>query len=110
MAKRSDFVERARKELRDNFGTDSDPIKILSHFEDDDFDSKIKCVIAIYEEALRLWSPAPISVARVAKQDFTFDGVEYPEGVGFVVPYTMMSNDLQIFDEPFKFMPERFLE
>jgi len=64
----------------------------------------------VAKEALRLYSPAPQIPARVATVDHQLGDLKIKKGM-FVRPVVLFNNsNSKYFDEPEKFMPERWLD
>lgn len=62
---------------------------------------------AAFEEAMRLYPPAP-SINRAAIEDDNWKGVDIPAGITvLVMPWTLHRHRL-LWDQPDAFMPERF--
>ncbi|KAG5249496.1 hypothetical protein OIU77_026916 [Salix suchowensis] len=65
---------------------------------------------AVVKEALRLHPPGPLlSWARLAVTDTRVDGYDVPAGTTAMVNMWAITRDPQVWEEPLKFSPERFL-
>ena len=64
---------------------------------------------AFIEELLRIASVAPVGVPRLAAEDFEFHGYVIPKGTSIYPSIYTMHYDPEVFPEPEKFRPERFL-
>ncbi|OMO79873.1 Cytochrome P450 [Corchorus capsularis] len=65
---------------------------------------------AVVKEVLRLHPPGPLlSWARLAITDTTIDGYHVPEGTTAMVNMWAITRDPDVWVEPLKFMPERFV-
>ncbi|XAR55187.1 Flavonoid 3'-monooxygenase [Bertholletia excelsa] len=65
---------------------------------------------AVVKEVLRLHPPGPLlSWARLAITDTVVDGYEVPGGTTAMVNMWAITRDPQVWPDPLKFMPERFL-
>ncbi|XP_076326574.1 cytochrome P450 4V2-like isoform X2 [Tachypleus tridentatus] len=97
-----DIQENVRKELDAIFGDDrqrpvtTDDLRDLKYME---------CVI---KESLRLYSPAPL-IARELDEDMTIKDHIVPEGTTCAIFPFMLHRNPQVYPNPEKFEPERFL-
>ncbi|XP_075519625.1 vinorine hydroxylase-like [Primulina tabacum] len=64
---------------------------------------------AIVKETLRLYPPGPLSVPHEAMEDCLVNGYLIPKGARVLVNLWKLHRDPRIWDEPDKFIPERFL-
>lgn len=64
---------------------------------------------AVASEALRLHPPAMGSL-RTLRDDLTVGGHDLPAGTDVMVPFTLMNQDRDVFAEPDRFRPARFLD
>ncbi|XP_050230563.1 cytochrome P450 78A3-like [Mercurialis annua] len=65
---------------------------------------------AVVKETLRLHPPGPLlSWARLAITDTTIDGYEVPEGTTAMVNMWAITRDPQVWVDPLRFWPERFV-
>ena len=64
---------------------------------------------AFIEELLRIASVLPVAVPRLAAKDFKFHGYIIPKGTTIYPSLYTMHYDPEVFPEPEKFRPERFL-
>ncbi|KAF2313511.1 hypothetical protein GH714_011343 [Hevea brasiliensis] len=65
---------------------------------------------AVVKEVLRLHPPGPLlSWARMAITDTTVDGYEVPEGTTAMVNMWAITRDPEVWMDPIKFWPERFV-
>ncbi|EEF43444.1 cytochrome P450 78A9 [Ricinus communis] len=65
---------------------------------------------AVVKEVLRLHPPGPLlSWARLAITDTTVDGYEVPEGTTAMVNMWAITRDPQVWADPLRFWPERFV-
>ncbi|KAK7104890.1 cytochrome P450 3A8-like [Littorina saxatilis] len=92
--------EKIYQEIRDNIG-DEDPT-----YENV---STLKYLEAAIRESLRLFPPVP-AIDRKALETVTINGITIPAGCGVIIPIHSLMHDPDIFPEPEKFLPERFLE
>ncbi|KAI0011112.1 cytochrome P450 [Xylariaceae sp. FL0662B] len=64
---------------------------------------------AVIEEAMRCFPPIAFGLPRVSPGE-TVDGLFVPEGVRVSVPHWVLCHDPRVWDEPYQFRPERWLE
>lgn len=65
---------------------------------------------AVVKEVLRLHPPGPLlSWARLAITDTTVDGYHVPAGTTAMVNMWAITRDPQVWSDPLKFLPERFI-
>ena len=75
-------------------------------------DSDLVCLSyleACYKETLRLHPPAPFLVPRKSVQTCEVMGYTIPKGSQIMVNVWAISHDPNIWDDPFRFKPERFI-
>jgi len=65
---------------------------------------------AVIHEVLRLIVDTPISLPRVTKKNLTLNGYNIPAGTEVVGNFYGIHNDPDIFPEPEKFKPARFID
>jgi cytochrome P450 len=65
---------------------------------------------ATVQETLRRRPVLPNAAPRFVKQPVTIGGWDYPEGVCLVASAYLIHHDPEIYEEPYAFRPERFLE
>lgn len=70
--------------------------------------SEMPYLDAIISETLRMYPPA-VRADRVANADFEYEGVKIPKGSTVGIPIYAIHHDPEIYPEPEKFKPERFL-
>ncbi|XP_042062199.1 cytochrome P450 736A117-like [Salvia splendens] len=75
---------------------------------DDDFD-KMHYLKAVIKESLRLHPPFPLLLPRIATRDVKVKGYDVAAGTVVMVSFWAIGRDPELWDEPDKFMPERFL-
>lgn len=75
---------------------------------DDDID-KMHYLKAVIKESLRLHPPFPLLLPRVATRDVKVKGYDVAAGTVVMVSFWAIGRDPELWDEPDKFMPERFL-
>lgn len=64
---------------------------------------------AIVMESLRLYPPAPVLVPHEAREDCTVSGYLIPKGTWIFINAWKLHKDPQVWSNPEKFSPERFL-
>lgn len=69
--------------------------------------TEMKYLELVIKETLRLYPPVP-AIGRTFVEDFEFDGSLYPKGGAAVIIFFIMHRDPRYYDEPDKFIPERF--
>ncbi|KAF7847499.1 hypothetical protein BT93_L2903, partial [Corymbia citriodora subsp. variegata] len=65
---------------------------------------------AIIKEVFRLHPPAPVLVPRESIEDITVDGYYIPAKTRFFINAWSIGRDMQSWDDPETFLPERFLD
>ena len=95
---RSDVLARLRQELEEVAG--SDPVSL----------TQLPYLNAICQETVRIYPIAMFAFPRIAKQQMEIAGYQFEAGTWFIpcVYLTHQRND--IYPEPKRFKPERFLE
>ncbi|KAF8889555.1 cytochrome P450 [Gymnopilus junonius] len=79
----------------------------LPNFEDR---PSLPYIDAIYREVLRFKPPVPLGVAHSIIEDDYYRGYYIPKGTMIFANIWAMTRDAQIYPEPLKFKPERFLD
>ncbi|KAG5568329.1 hypothetical protein H5410_064654 [Solanum commersonii] len=77
-------------------------------FEESDIDN-LPCMQAVIKESLRLHPPLPFLIPRETIQDTKFMGYDIPKGTQVLVNAWAIGRDLECWDDPMSFKPERFL-
>ena len=65
---------------------------------------------ATVQETLRRRPVLPNAAPRLVKQPVTIGGWDYPEGVSLLASAYLIHHDPEIYEDPYAFRPERFLE
>jgi len=92
-----------KKRLQTEIDSNSDKELILDSLEKD-----YPYLNAVIDEALRLYDPAS-STNRVCDEDTEIDGVIIPKGTSILINIYGIHHDEKLYENPFKFDPERFL-
>lgn len=71
--------------------------------------ARLPWLSAVCDESLRV-HPVVHLVTRRLRRPFTLRGYELPEGMGLMVAITRIHADPELYPEPERFRPERFLE
>ncbi|KAF5942401.1 hypothetical protein HYC85_020043 [Camellia sinensis] len=69
---------------------------------------KLNFLTNVVNEALRLYSPAPLLLPHEASEDCTVGGYDVPQGTMLMVNALAIHRDPKLWENPTKFMPERF--
>ena len=73
--------------------------------------SNLPFLSAVAKEGLRLAVPLPIPLPRqVPSSGYTYDHFTFPKGTNVGVPMWEMHLNPQIFPEPMRFLPERWID
>ncbi|KAF7031675.1 LOW QUALITY PROTEIN: hypothetical protein CFC21_042968 [Triticum aestivum] len=94
-------VAKARDELAQVIGS-------RSEIEESDI-GQLKYLQAIVKEVFRLHPPAPLLLPRQAEATTELRGYTVPKGARVMVNVWAIGRDSELWSEPEKFMPERFL-
>eukprot|EP00834_Sanchytrium_tribonematis_P006805 NODE_539_length_6273_cov_0.700194.p1 type:complete len:487 gc:universal NODE_539_length_6273_cov_0.700194:3901-2441(-) len=83
--------------------------KSLSHIKDFTWDEihKVPYLEHVCNEVLRLYTPAP-NVNRETTKAFTYKDYYFPKGTTFLIQLQGLHVDGDYYDEPLKFIPERW--
>ncbi|XP_022183858.1 cytochrome P450 4C1 [Nilaparvata lugens] len=101
--KHPEVQEKAMKEIEEIFG-DSNAMPEFNDLP------KMKYIECIIKETLRLWPSVPY-VARTVTEDTTLKcGYKLPAGCSAVLMFYKLHRDPQLYSEPDRFNPERFLD
>ncbi|XP_028967635.1 cytochrome P450 3A31 [Galendromus occidentalis] len=76
-----------------------------------DFEKLQKChyMEAVIQEVLRMYPPVFFFTTREAKEDIVIDDFTIPKGMGTFASTDELHHNEDIFPDPYKFRPERFL-
>nr|CAB3501421.1 unnamed protein product [Digitaria exilis] len=94
-------IAKARDELRQVIGSKQE-------IEESDI-GQLKYLQAIVKETFRLHPPAPLLLPRQAEATTEIRGYTVPQGARILVNVWAIGQDPELWSEPEKFMPERFL-
>ena len=101
LAKYPDVQEKLRAEILEHTGT--------SGITEDLDVNKMTYMRHVIQESLRLRTPTP-GIHRVAAEDCVLAGIAIPKGTDLLMMYHVTHTDERYWNEPLKFMPERFEE
>lgn len=73
-------------------------------------EEKVPYVTALVKETLRFWSVIPICLPRESTKDVEWNGAVIPAGTTFFMNAWAADYDPDHFEQPEKFVPERYLE
>ncbi|KAJ8922207.1 hypothetical protein NQ315_004144, partial [Exocentrus adspersus] len=94
--------KKVYSELEEVFGNDSKVEITTSQI------NELKYLDIVVKEALRYYPPVPL-IERMLEDDWTVDGVTIPKGTTISIFLYGMNHADQVFSEPERFDPERFL-
>ncbi|XP_042018646.1 salviol synthase-like [Salvia splendens] len=94
---------KAQQEVRRVFDNEG------SRIDEDKF-HELKYLKLIIKETLRLHPPAPLLIPKVNSQRCEINGYEIPAGTRVIVNGWALGRDPEYWNDPEKFMPERFEE
>ncbi|KAH8667733.1 cytochrome P450 [Ilyonectria robusta] len=72
-------------------------------------EEKVPYVTALVKETLRYWTVIPICLPRASIKDIPYEGAVIPAGTTFFMNAYAADYDSKRFDQPYEFIPERFL-
>ncbi|XP_031102513.1 cytochrome P450 CYP82D47-like [Ipomoea triloba] len=101
LLKNREALERLQEEIDANVGRER-------WVEDSDI-KNLPYLHAVVKETLRLYPPAPFLVPHEAIEDCTIGGYHIPKGTQLYVNVWKLHRDPQVWPDPEKFSPERFL-
>ncbi|KAF9078787.1 cytochrome P450 2 Le.CYP2 [Rhodocollybia butyracea] len=101
MAQYPDVQSKGRAEIDRVIGRDR-----LPTFEDR---QSLPYVESIYREIMRIHPPLPLGLFHVSTEDDFYRGYHIPKGCAVVSNVWAMNRDPNVYPDPDKFMPERFL-
>ncbi|KAF9622007.1 hypothetical protein IFM89_029227 [Coptis chinensis] len=70
---------------------------------------KLRYVHSIVMETLRMYPPGPLMIPHEASEECIVGGYNVPRGTMLIVNLWAIENDPNVWNEPTKFVPERFL-
>ncbi|XP_019187201.1 PREDICTED: cytochrome P450 82C4-like [Ipomoea nil] len=101
LMKNREALERVQEEIEAHVGSER-------WVEDSDI-KNLPYLQAVVKETLRIYPPAPFLVPHEAVEDCTIEGYHIPKGTQLYVNVWKLHRDPQIWPDPEKFLPERFL-
>lgn len=101
LVKKPEIFKKATEELDRVIGKDR-------WVEEKDI-ANLPYVYAIAKETMRLHPVAPFLVPREAREDCKVDGYDIPKGTIVLVNTWTIARDSEVWENPYEFMPERFL-
>ncbi|CAH0039858.1 unnamed protein product [Clonostachys solani] len=72
-------------------------------------EEKVPYITALVKETLRFWTVIPICLPRTSIKDIPYEGAVIPAGTTFFMNAYAADYDEKRFKDPYKFIPERFL-
>ncbi|KAF7712982.1 Phenylacetate 2-hydroxylase [Penicillium ucsense] len=73
-------------------------------------EEKVPYITALVKETLRFWTVIPICLPRESTKDIEWNGAVIPAGTTFFMNAWAADYDADHFDQPEKFVPERYLD
>ncbi|KAH7131101.1 cytochrome P450 [Dactylonectria macrodidyma] len=73
-------------------------------------EEKVPYITALVKETLRYWTVIPICLPRTSIKDIPYEGSVIPAGTTFFMNAYAADYDSKRFDQPYEFIPERFLD
>ncbi|KAF9040170.1 cytochrome P450 1 [Rhodocollybia butyracea] len=101
MTQHPDIQSKAQAEIDHVIGRDR-----LPTFEDR---QSLPYVESIYREIMRMHPPIPVDTAHLSTEDDFYRGYHVPKGCQVIANIWSINRDPNVFPDPDKFMPERFL-
>lgn len=74
------------------------------------YEEKVPYITALTKEILRFWTVIPICLPRVSIKDIKYQDAVIPAGTTFFMNAWAADYDDTHFKDPFKFLPERYLD
>lgn len=102
IAQNPKIQDKVYEELCEVLGKDPKTEITLSQIND------LKYMDIVVKEALRVYQPVPL-IERNIDQDWVLDGITVPKNTTVAIFLYGMSHDPEVFPEPDKFDPDRFL-
>ncbi|XP_039271391.2 cytochrome P450 2J6-like isoform X1 [Styela clava] len=102
LAHHPEYQRKIKKEISDNIGSSGTPS--LKHKMSMPFTS------AFIQETQRLYTITPLSMPRKTTTDVNIRGFNIPKNTPVMPNFWAVHNDPEIFEDPEKFRPERFID
>lgn len=99
--KNPNIISKAKSELEENIGRG----KLINEADI----SRLPYLQAIIKETLRLHPPAPLLLPRKTLEEVELLGYKIPKGAQVMINVWAIGRDLNIWDDPMCFKPERFI-
>ncbi|KAJ8773258.1 hypothetical protein K2173_028435 [Erythroxylum novogranatense] len=95
-----EILKKAQKEIDDQIGH--------NRLIDESDIARLPYLNNVVQETLRMYSPLPLGVPHESSEDCTVGGFRVPRGTMLIVNLWGIENDPTLWNDPEKFMPERF--
>ncbi|KAH7950110.1 hypothetical protein HPB49_019699 [Dermacentor silvarum] len=101
LAKHQDVQDRLREEVKE-------AVSQSGTLDYEMLTKKLKYLIQVVEEGLRLYPPAVVATSRQAEEDFEWNGMKFKAGTCIMSPTYQLHRDPRYWVDPDTFDPERF--
>ncbi|XP_077491144.1 cytochrome P450 3A14-like [Amblyomma americanum] len=101
LAKHQDVQDKLREEVKEAVGEQGE-------LDYDTITKKLKYLVQVVEEGLRLYPPAVVATSRQAEEDFEWNGMKFKAGTCVMAPTYQLHRDPRYWVDPDTFDPERF--
>lgn len=102
ISQNNEIQSKVYQEFQEAFGSDIDSDISISQI------NELKYLDIVVKEALRYYSPVPL-IERMLEDDWIVDGTRIPKGTTISIFIYGMNHAPEVFSEPQRFDPERFL-
>ncbi|KAL1430290.1 hypothetical protein MTO96_015170 [Rhipicephalus appendiculatus] len=103
LAKHQDVQDKLREEVKEAVSESESGI-----IDYEMLTKKLKYLIQVVEEGLRLYPPAVVATSRQADEDFEWNGMKFKAGTCIMSPTYQLHRDPRYWVDPDTFDPERF--